>query len=324
MQYIWKLVNVWVGAEATRWQPASSFDFLPRISFDYEDKIELEKNQQAIWKLADTIDTCIWKQYGEGSLEWNLGVNAVWYFFKNLLGDVSSVETADNSWAYKHTFSLAHNNLHSSLTIAVVEPNNNVVFPLAMVEELTINAEPGKCLSYKASFKSKSSQTASNTASYLEDYVLNSSSLVVKIADAEEGLDTGVALDLLNFELKVSQNLEEIYQIWALEPSEIFNWIVKIEGSFEMVYNSNDLKNIFTSQQKKALGIYIKDLSKTIGSNQDNPQLNIVLPKVILTDWAHNIDNENIVQQTMGFEALYDVANDKLISVELVNTKASY
>ena len=322
--YVWRLVNVWIGAEATRGAGADSFDFVPKLSFSFEDKLEVNENDASIGKLAKTTGVCGKKRWAEGDLEGNVGVNKMGYFFKNILWEVSSAETADSSGAYKHTFSLAHNNLHPSLALALVEPNQNVVFPLAMLEELSITWEPGKCLNFKASFKSKPSKTASNTASYETDYNLNANNLSVKIADTVDDLANATALDLLNFEVKFAQATEEVYVVGSEEVEEIYNQTVEITGSFEMVYDSNEWKDVYLNNQEKALEIDIVDLWTTIGSNNDNPSLKIVVNKVFLQDWARSVDNDEIVKQTLWFKAIYDIANDTLVNVELVNTKSAY
>ena len=322
--YIGKLINIWVGAEWTRGQGASSFDYIPKLSFSFDTKIEVEDNEAGIWKLAKSTDTCVSKISWEWEVEGHLWVNIIWYFIKNMLWDVSSVETADNSWAYKHTFALAHNNLHPSLAISIVEPNQNEVFPLVMCESLEISWEPWKCLNFKSSFKSKNATSASNTATYNKDYNLNANNISVKIADNEAGLSSGTNLDLLNFEFKVGTDLEDVVEIWSNEVKEIFNKLVEVSGSFELLYDTNDYKNLYLNQTKKAIWIYIEDTGTVIGSNSDHPKLNIVLPRVNLEEWARNVDEESIVQQTIWFKALYDVENDKLVDVELVNTKASY
>jgi len=193
-----------------------------------------------------------------------------------------------------------------------------------MCESLEISGEPGKCLKFKNSFKSKSSTTASNTTTYNKDYNLNANNISVKIADDESSLSSGTNLDLLSFEFKVSTDLEDVVEIWSNEVKEIFNKLVEISWSFELLYDTNDLKNLYLDQTKKAIWIYIEDTGTVIGSNGDHPKLNIVLPKVNLEEWARNVDEESIVQQTIWFKALYDIENDKLVDVELVNTKSAY
>lgn len=323
-QYIWRLINVWIGKEATRWTVATNFDYIPKLSFSFDDKIETTKNESSIWKLAGSIGACAMQKRGEWEIEGVLSVNNIWFYFLNMLWGIKSVETNAGTGVYKHTFSLTDNNLHPSMSISVVEPNQNVVFPLAMLSELNITAEPGKCMNYTANFIAKSSKTASNTASYTKDYTMNANNLNVKIANSEAELATASKLDLLKFDLSFSTDLETIYTIWENEPDEIYNNVINITGSFEMTYNWNEYKDMMINREYKTLWIEIEDAGKIIGTVADKPRINIILPRVGLQEYSRTTDADAIVKQSVGFEAFYDIEKNEFVKIEVTNTKANY
>jgi len=108
----------------------------------------------------------------------------------------------------------------------------------------------------------------------------------------------------------------------TVQPVDILNKMISIEGSMSLNYENNTLRDYMVNGDKKAVRIDIEDLDTTLTSN--TPLLRIELPKVDFSEWEGNYALEDIVSQTIKFKANYDTTNGIISTCSLRNGKASY
>lgn len=96
-----------------------------------------------------------------------------------------------------------------------------------------------------------------------------------------------------------------------------------VEGNVELLREDETYKDMYDLGSKKAIRIEIEDPITTIGT-LTYPKLTIDLSSVIFTEYAKNQDNNGLVKQALTFKALYSMADSKMITATLINTKVSY
>lgn len=96
-----------------------------------------------------------------------------------------------------------------------------------------------------------------------------------------------------------------------------------VEGNVELLREDETYKDMYDLGSKKAIRIEIEDPTTTIGT-LTYPKLTIDLSSVIFTEYAKNQDNNGLVKQALTFKALYSMADSKMITATLINTKVSY
>jgi hypothetical protein len=86
----------------------------------------------------------------------------------------------------------------------------------------------------------------------------------------------------------------------------------------EIVYDADTYKDLAIANTKQAVQITIT--WKTLIWATKYNQLSFTFAAITLEDWDRKITNNEIVNQTFGFSALYSIADTKTISATLQNT----
>ena len=323
MKYIWRLINIWFWKEITRWTAAAVSKWTPKTSMTFDEKTEKVMDESSLWVITTSNAAHQVKEWAEWTIEMNLWVESIALPLLSLMWSVSSTETTW-TWAYEHTFSLVNNNTHQSLTIWIKDPVIDRQFPLSMIESMTISAEVGSFVTVSMEYKSKKWVSWTQTVSYVTDYNLLAKSWIFKIADNLSWLDAAWSKCIQSFEITISKNLEDIYCIWSIEPSDYINKNVTIEWSFVAVYeNETDYKNSVFNDDTKALRLQLVDSNTTIWVS-DNPTLTLDLAKTSFTEWEKTMWNDEIITQTLTFNWMYSLADSSSININLINETASY
>jgi len=322
MKYIWRLVNVGFWKETTRWTVAAVSKWIPKTSMSFTDKTEKIMDESALWVITTNSNAYQIKEWAEGSIDMNIWIESIALPLLSLMWAVTN--TAASVWAYTHTFSLSNNNQHPSLTIWVKDPVIDYQFWLWMIESITIAATINEFATISMDFKAKKWSSSTQTVSRTVDYNLFARDWVFKIASNLAWLNTATASNIKSFEITISKNLEEDYNLWSIAPVDFINKNVTIEWSFVALFeNETDYKNTTFSDTTKALRLQLIDTNTTIWAT-DNPTLTIDLAKASFTVWDLVQWNDEVLSQTITFNWMYSIADSTAIDISLVNTTASY
>ena len=321
-KYIGRKINVWFWKESTRGTAVTATSWTPKTNMSFDDKFENVIDESSIGVIIDSAKAHQTKRWGEGDVEGNVWVNSIWLALLSLFGTVNTV--TDSTGAYAHTFSVLNTNQHPSLTIRYSDDVDNLAFPLAMIESMTLSANVGEIATFSVTFKSKKGQTTTNTVTYTTDYTLLAKSGLFRIADNLAGLDGATDKCIQSFEITFTKNLEDIYCMGSLDPQDFVNKQFTIEGSFTAIYeNASDYKTTALTNTDKAIRFSLTDTNTVIGASS-SPELTINLAKANFTEWSRTMGNDEVVSQTVTFKGLYSIADSKAVDCVLVNTTASY
>lgn len=320
-KFIGKLVNVGYGLESTRGTPVAVAYRQPNVTLTIQDKSESVMDENSRGNIVDAVTSDIVKKWAEGNIEGRAYINGLGYLLRCLLGSVS---TSASGGAYVHTFSMANDNTHKSLTIGVDDPDTEVRHALCMIESVTLEINNAGELTFSATFKGKLAASTTHTVSYATDYGLLGKHGAVKLATDLTGLAAASALPIKSLSLTISKNLEMDYVVGSVEPADIYNTVFSIEGNIEaLLSDKTTYKDVSFGDTPKALRLTVEDTNTTIGSSE-NPKLEIDLARVKLIDWSPNYSKNEIVKQTIKFKGFYSLSDAKAITAELTNTISSY
>ncbi len=323
---IGRRVEIGLGKETTRGTVIAPTAWVPKASLDFDEKEEVLPDESSIGLIADSMNAEIVKRWSEGTLEMIPGVNALSLILLATFGSVSSAITGAGSVAYKHTFTLANNNTHPSLTISVKDIIASKAFALSMIDSLTVTVEPGQFVKISVSFKGKKSASATLTSTYAVDNALLAKMANVYFASNLAGLTGATARAVRKFEITFSKNLDDEYCIGSIEPNDINNQSIMIEGSLESTYeNQSDYETDALNGNIKAMRLKIEDTNTDLSGNASlaRPTLTITLPRIKFTEWGRTQGNDEIIKQTVGFKGLYSLADASMVTAELINTITS-
>lgn len=321
---IGRLVSLGIGKETTRGTVAAATYWLFKTELDYQEKFEQAIEESSVGVIADAIDAQIVKKWAEGSFGGDIKDKSIGLILLALFGSVSSALKGGESVVYEHTFSLGNTAQHPSLTLGIDDPWQDYQFALAMIESLEIKYERGKFVTYTANFKSKKGATATLTASYTAENSFRPQDFTFKIATNLAGLDAASAVTIKSATLRFEKNLEMDEILGSIDPNDLLNKIFTCSGNIEAIFEDEaTFKTIALGDTAKALRFSIKNTAITIGT-ASNPELTIDLSKVKFSELTRKTVINDLITQTVGFKAFYDLSTSKMFAAKLINLATSY
>ena len=324
-KYTWRQIQVWVGIETIRWTKSSNITWLPKTSFDFDDKIETKEDSSSLWTKLDVSDIEITREYAEWNIEMKAGANNIWFLLYSILGKKkTSIVVPDK--VFSHIFTINNDSENPSLTIFTKEPNWDFHYPLALIESLTLSAQVWEPITITASFKSKKWVTDNLNTTYSTDYVFKAIHSKFKVTDKEADLNGARLACIESFELVISkENLETFCLNNWNEPIDILDGKIWITWSITAVFSDNDYKNKALNWREFALLFSLEDQTVKIWNETGkHPLLEFILPKVKFTDYGRDKDNDNLVKVNLNFKAFQNESGVEAIKVKLQNWVSNY
>jgi hypothetical protein len=322
-KFIGRLVKLGVGKESSRGVGVSPSQWLAHARLSHADKGEKVTGAQARGTIYQHgVDELLVNKHGAGEIELEAGNENLGLFLLGLFGSVSS---ASASGAYTHTYSIQEDNQHQSLTLSVKDEIGDFIFEKAMVGSMDLNVAVGDLVRTTFGFMSNVSVPSTlGTPSFQTDNKFAHHHLVLKIANDASGLAAASKISVKSLNLSIQKNLMLDNVCGTVQPEDILNQGMTIEGSIELNYEDRTYKNYMLDESYKAMRISLVDPNTTIGST--NPELTLDLHRVAFSEWEPDRSLDEIVKQTIQFKALIDTSqSDAVISqCILKNETASY
>jgi hypothetical protein len=323
-KYIGRRVNVGIGKESVRGTGVAPSAFVPKLNIDFDDKANKARSGESFGQIAGTgSQSVVTGRFSEGSLEGEINVNSFGLILLAVFGS-STPTTVDG--AYKHTYTLTNSNQHQSLTISVDNPNNAKMFKGCVIDSLEITASPDEIVKFNVGFKGKKGNdtTMLSTNYTISDYKFVGRDLQVKIAADTASLNAATAVSIKELKLTINKNAEYEWILGTLEPDDVVNKQITIQGQLTINYEDDTWKTLMTNGTYQALRIYFNNARTTIGS-ANTPQLLFEFPVVDFAEWEPKRDNDAVATQKINFTVLYDSDNARFISdAHIVNDTPSY
>lgn len=306
-----------VAIEATRGTPVAPTFWVPHSTMSFFDRTETAREEQGLGVIADSDSNYVVMKFGEGEVEAELYDKALGVILTGVMGAAPST---GGSNPYTHTFTLANNNQHKSLSLYWEDPDRNYIFPMAMIDSFQISAEPNGKVQYTVGFNSKGSrdwttQTQNFTSlgsKFLHQHVQ------VKFAAAVGSLAAAPALSLKNLELTIAKNTVRDESMGTVEPEDILNQQLSVEGNISLNLEDETYRNYMLNGTYRAMEIKL--------NNGASSTLTFQFPRVDFTEWEPDYTLNEIAKQGLNFKANNDQANalDIISSCILINTQVSY
>lgn len=326
-KFIGRKFNVGVGRETTRGTGVASAYFLPTTEIQFDEKVEQVKDDSVVGVIENQSDAIVVKKFAEGSLSSIVNDDSFGLVLNALFG--TCVTTGPTSSAYTHTFNVVQSAQHQSLTINVEEPNAtgaaSLRFPLAVIDSLEVNFEVGQYPTYSMAFMANIGSVVTNTPSYGVPDNFRPQDGVVRIADTYANIATGTSYAVRRATLSFGKNVEDDHNLGSVTVTDRLNKQFQVSGTLELVYNDREAVNYFLlNNLTRALQIKFTNADKTLLGGAINPSITFKLAKVKFHEVARNLGKDDIVMQTLNFEAFYSLGDSKMVEAVLVNDVTSY
>ncbi len=317
-------IKIGIGKESVRGTATVSAFWIPRRSFDVDDKRIIVQDDQGYGVIEDVIAGRVVSKWAEGSLGGVVRAKAIGLFLLNALGQVSTSADTPESGVHTHTFTVLSSHQHPALTINVDDPvEGDVAYPLGMLNSLEFIAELNEFVLFTADFIAKTGESASVTSAYVAENDFASNDLIVTLADTAAEFGTATAFKVKSTSVMIEKEVEKDDVLGQVNPEDFLNKTIKAVITITKAYEDTTYKALFQSGTAKALRVDMKSSDVTIGL-VSNPQLTFDFNKVQIIDWVVEKSLDAIMIETITFKAQFKIADSKMLDIVLINTQASY
>lgn len=309
-----------IAVEATQGTAVAPTFFVPVQSYSFDDKVEYVKNDSAMGRIEEFNDADIIKEWAEGEYGGKIFIDSVGAELTAVFGaSPVSVQRA-TSGVYDHTYELANNNDHKSLSVSYVDDIIDSRFPFAMVNTWSLEVAVDDYVKRTINLISKKSATVTNSPAFTNEVEFIPSMVSLKLANNSAGLNAATAINALSFNMEVAKNAEALYVLGSKEPEDIINKQFGVTGSIELYFESTTQRTLVMTNVHQAARLAMVDTSIDLGSGH-NPELRFDLNELVFTEFERGWDSNDPLKQTLNFEALVSISDNKMISARLTNAQ---
>ena len=300
---------------------ASDF-WVPITGLDFDDKVSYIDNDSALGRIEEKNQSDANQFWADGSYEGKIFDKSVGVELSGLFGQLPTSVQRGASGVYDHTYSVLNSNLHQALTINYKDTNQTLRFALGMIDSWSLEAELENYLRRTVNIIAKPSTSVANTVAITNENEFIPKNMTMKQATTIAGLGAGTAISIRAFKMEVSKNAEALYVLGSSSPDNIVNKQMTVTGSFEAYFDDEVQRNLWLAGSNRCIRFDAVNTAVDLGSTH-NPQLRFDLANCKL-EFERSWDANDILIQTISFEAMYSIAESAMIAGRLTNAQASY
>ncbi|OAE01859.1 phage tail tube protein [Arthrobacter sp. OY3WO11] len=324
--HIGRKVAYGIGKESTAGTAVAPTYWLKQLEADFKQKSDKEMNESALNVLDKYNSAEIMRDYGQGMIKGKVCDKSIGLILASAFGAAPvTTDNADSDATIKdHTYSQAQVSEQLTMTLALKDALRDERYAYGVMDSFELEAAVGQWATWAAEFLSKKPTTsAGNTVAYVAENEFKAKHISVKLASTVAGLAGATPIVLKDVKFKVSKNAEGWYGLGSNDPSKIHSKELVIDGDFTALFDAATHHDAFFANTNQAMSITLLNSDVTIGTAA-NPKLVFTFPKVNFSDWGTDQDLANIVEQTVGFQALFSLTDGYSWNAVLTNAVASY
>jgi hypothetical protein len=312
-----RLVSYGLALETTRGTAVAPQFWARWETADFEDEGKSIMNASAVDVLDKYSGSEVVEQTGGGSLAGKITDHTFGLILFSAFGGYSKALAAGETTVYTHTFTESQINASPSLTITRTDPNVQTQYTMAMLNGLDIELKAGDYVRHTSSFMSQpgASTTGITALPIVENEFIAKNATVT--------FNGGIAVPCNSFKVMYSKDVMNYFTIGKNNPDNIFAQSVEIKGEMVLRYTDDTYKTLRFGNTPQAVVLNVTNSAVTIG-NSTHPSLVITMPVCYIEEWKVDQALDGMVQQTVSFNAIYNVATQTAITVALTNTHTQY
>jgi len=326
MEIIGRQIELGVALEETRGTAQTVAEkWIKNVSANITERAEVAVDDNSHGNLFDSDNQRLTRKFVEGSLEGVLQVDVVGYVLYNIFGSVVSTEIGTGDNVYSHEMTLNSNSIeHDSLTLFAKDGGiQNLNIANAMVSSLEISFGTDDFVRYSANFLATKAEDGTDAPAYEKEFDFVGKDITIKVADTEGGLDSAEAVPVKEGSITLDTGAIIDYVLGKYEADNVYNAKLAVEGSLSKNFKDETYKDLYLNQTAKYMEINIKSTEDIGGGN--NPEINIVMNKVKLTNWNREAGgNDELVPENIEFKAFYNEDDDEGAKITIVNNTSEY
>ena len=320
-KHIGRKVEAAIAIEDTRGVGKAPTYSLGKVDFSLYDKTMDGRDESSIGRIEDSMDKFVLEKYAQGQIGGVLGANSALYLLALAFGGTPTVSTVSDS-RYPWTLALSNTNQHSSASLLIKDSNQTQLHKLVMINQLEITIEQDDLVRWSAEFVSKRAVTSTQSIpTYAEDYKFTKRKSKIYVASAVGSLSAATRLALKSFKMTINKNLVRDSAIGTVEPVDIQNQQLGIEGELMLNYDDQTYRNLMLNGTYRALRLSMES-EKLIGATSYG-DLTLDFAKCDFFGWEPDAPNDEIVSNTINFKTNWDLTTATMLNAGTVRNARS-
>ena len=290
----------------------------------YENVVDVE----AYGKIADSQNVQRVKNWAEGSVKAPISDKSFPLMLLSLLGQDNPTLHSGETTVYDHALSVTDNSQHQSLSLYLHDPiaNQDYSYANAVVSKLEIDYSLKSFMNYSATFMGQAGVKVSTiSVSQTPEFRFTPQHMAFKTCATYSGMNAGgISLGVKSLKLTVDQNIEADDVLGQITPRDFLTKDMSVKGTVEVIFqNETDLKANALANTQQALRIDLLNSDTVIGTAA-NPEVRIDLPKVFFTKYSLPRKVNDLIYQTVEFQAVLSITDGFQIQALCTNKVVSY
>lgn len=323
MEIIGKEIEFGIATEASRGTAETTADkWLRKVTANVVERATHAIDSTTRGRLEDGEGRRVVQKYIEGDIEGNLHVDVFGWLLGNVYGAVVTTEVVAAT-VYSHVFNLKQSIQHIALTLFAKDGGvQQSTFSNCMISTLSLSASVDEYIKFATSFVGSVSATNADTPSYDTEYDFISKDIVIKLAETEAGLTGATALKAKDVSIEWDAGVIRDHVVGSYEPDDNYNSKMKMSGSLNLNFADEVYKDYYLDDSDLYMSITITG-SADLGSG-NNPAITVLMNKVQFSGWNRDGGADELVTQSLEFDAFFNATDQKQSQVTIVNPTTAY
>ena len=324
-KFIGRQLSIGIAKEATRGTGVAATFWLPKTDITVDDIVNPIVDGSGIAIIEDSINQENATKAMAGSISGRVYDQSFGLLLHATIGSNTQAVVGGETVIYDHTFAVLESAQHPTLTVSVAEGNvgTGIWHTLCAVDQLEIDFEVGKFMTYKADFKGNANVAQAVTAAFVAENGFDPQDGAVVTAANIAGLSSPVTVTVKKGTIVFKKNIEEDFVIGSMAAADRLNKEFSVEGTLELFYQDRVfIDTDMLADLAQALRITLTNSRVTIGVSS-HPTVTITLAKVKIQSVAKKAPNGSIVSETVKFKAFYSIADTSMVSIVLRNARTT-
>lgn len=318
---IGRKTRVGIGPETTPGTGVSAVDWFLIDVADAFNTMEHTADNSALGVLNESHKGRKTKIMSEFNLEGNIGNLGIGHLLKGCLG-ASGAANLLESGVYSHTFNELNTNNKPSFSLYLNDDDVSERAVYSMVNTLELNLVAGAKGRFKSQFYGRALVDSASSPTITSESELDTQDLSLEYADTYSDLGTGTSFNVKEFNILFENNVQDYLVNGSNNPDVFYNRTFKITGSFTMSFQDDTFKDFVEGDSTRAIRIHLENPSSLIGATEF-PSLTIDLAKCSFTNFEPGRDMDDLVTQTISFQAEYSIEDALTCQAILVNNRST-
>jgi len=303
------------GLESTAGTEATTMLSVPVTMVNLNPKVESVKDDSAVGRREMPLSSAAAQKWAEPEIEGYVYDILFGYLLKAALGTDTKTGAGD---PYTHTYTVLNSNAATfpTMTIKTKDDTSVLMCTGCVLSELTLTAQKGQFLKYKAKFVGKFPATDTETPSYTEEgrFLVSTGSL--KLAANVAGLGAASAVSFDSCELSFNNNVIRSGINSDLSPERIMPGHFSMGGSVDAVFEDEVNWALFGAHTAQALRLALT--SQTAGRT-----LNVDITQARLEEWGKTSELQGEQRQSFIITPEYKLAEADMVEIALLNNRST-